>query len=260
MATFLLPLFVIGAGLLLEKLRPICAPSRREAALNVAYMLAFFLIQSLILPGVLGATTMAVKALGGGLVILPAEGFGLVLGALVYIAVMDFGEYIFHRAQHAIPALWAMHSLHHSDPAVNVSTAIRHFWLEQAIKSITVYLVVSVIFVPSPLIIGIYGAAAYYNYFSHMNLRIGFGRFVLLNSPQNHRIHHSTQPEHQGKNFAALFPIIDVMGGTYHRPAADEYPPTGLDDGDRPLSLAEAILWPARALLPRRRLLSTPAR
>jgi sterol desaturase/sphingolipid hydroxylase (fatty acid hydroxylase superfamily) len=245
---------------MLEKLRPICTPSRREASLNVAYMLAFVLIQSLILPVVLGATTTVVRALGGGLVVLPAEGFGLLLGAFVYIVVMDLGEYIFHRAQHAIPALWAMHSLHHSDPALNVSTAVRHFWLEQAIKSVTIYLLISLIFLPSPIIIGIYAAAAYYNYFSHMNVRVGFGRFVFLNSPQNHRIHHSTRPEHQGKNFAALFPIIDVIGGTYHRPHADEYPATGLNDGDRPISLTEAILWPARGLLPRRRLLSTLAR
>jgi sterol desaturase/sphingolipid hydroxylase (fatty acid hydroxylase superfamily) len=258
-AAFLLPLIVIGLGLLLEKLRPACAPSRREAAFNIAYMLAFVALQSLISPAVLGMTAMVVGAFGGGLVFLPAEGLGLLLGALAYVVVMDLGEYIFHRAQHAVPALWALHSLHHSDPAMNVSTAIRHFWLEQAIKSVTVYLVVSLIFVPSPIIIGIYGVAAYYNYFSHMNLRIGFGRFVFLNSPQNHRIHHSTQPQHQGKNFAALFPIIDVIGGTYHRPGADEYPATGLDDGDRPLSLVEAIFWPARGLLRQHRWFSSPA-
>jgi sterol desaturase/sphingolipid hydroxylase (fatty acid hydroxylase superfamily) len=83
----------------------------------------------------------------------------------------------------------------------------------------------------------------------HMNLRVGFGRFVLLNSPQYHRIHHSSQPSHRDKNFAALFPIFDVMGGTHYLPAADEYPATGLDDGDCPASLTEAIAWPARDML-----------
>ncbi len=139
-AAFLLPLLVIGVGLLLEKIRPACAPSHREAAFNVAYMLAFVALQSLISPAVLGMTAMVVGALGGGLLILPTEGVGLLLGALAYVVVMDLGEYVFHRVQHAIPALWALHSLHHSDPAMNVSTAIRHFWLEQAIKSVTVRL------------------------------------------------------------------------------------------------------------------------
>jgi sterol desaturase/sphingolipid hydroxylase (fatty acid hydroxylase superfamily) len=138
-------------------------------------------------------------------VILPAEGFGLIPAALAYIVTIDLLEYLFHRAQHAIPVLWAMHSLHHSDPAVNVSTTSRHFWLEQAIKSVTIYLAASLIFAASPMIIIIYAAVAYCNFFTHMNLRVGFGRFVLLNSPQNHRIHHSSEPLHRDKNFAALF-------------------------------------------------------
>jgi len=167
------------------------------------------------------------------------------------VVTVDFFEYLFHRAQHAIPALWAMHSLHHSDPAMNVSTASRHFWLEQAIKSVTIYLAVSLIFAASPLVILIYGLVAYYNFFSHMNLRVGFGRFMLLNSPQNHRIHHSSQPVHRDKNFAGMFPIFDVMGGTQYLPGADEYPATGLDDGDCPISLTEAVAWPVRAALRR---------
>lgn len=136
---------------------------------------------------------------------------------------------------------------------MNVSTAIRHFWLEQAIKSVSIYLVVSLIFVTSPTIIFIYALVSYYNFFSHMNLRIGFGRFVLLNSPQNHRIHHSAQLLHRDKNFAGLFPIFDVLGGTHYLPAADEYPATGLGDGDCPVTLTEAVLWPARGELRRRR-------
>jgi sterol desaturase/sphingolipid hydroxylase (fatty acid hydroxylase superfamily) len=250
-ATILLSLLGIGCGLLLERIRPVRGLPDRAAILNVAYMIAAALIQGAISPLVLGATAAVVSALGGGLLVLPAAGLGLVPAVVAYVVTVDFFEYLFHRAQHAVPALWAMHSLHHSDPAMNVSTASRHFWLEQAIKSVTIYLAVSLIFAASPLIILIYGLVAYYNFFPHMNLRVGFGRFALLNSPQNHRIHHSSQPVHRDKNFAGLFPIFDVMGGTQYRPAADEYPATGLDDGDCPVSLMEALAWPLRAALRR---------
>jgi sterol desaturase/sphingolipid hydroxylase (fatty acid hydroxylase superfamily) len=257
LAAILLSLLVIGCGLLLERIRPARGLPDRAAIFNVVYMMAAVFIQGAIAPLVLAGTATVVSALGGGLVALPAEGLGLVPAALAYVVTVDFLEYLFHRAQHAVPALWAMHSLHHSDPAMNVSTTSRHFWLEQAIKSVTIYLAVSLIFAASPLIILIYGVVSYYNFFTHMNLRVGFGRFVLLNSPQNHRIHHSSQPVHRDKNFAGLFPVFDLMGGTQYMPAADEYPATGLDDGDRPVSLTEAIAWPARGVL--RRGLRQPA-
>ena len=257
LVSILLSLIAIGCGLLLERMRPVRGLPDRAAIFNVVYMIAAALIQGAISPLVLGGTAAVVSALGGGLVALPAQGLGLVPAALAYVVTVDFFEYLFHRAQHAVPALWAMHSLHHSDPAMNVSTTSRHFWLEQAIKSVTIYLAVSLIFAASPLILLIYGVVSYYNFFPHMNLRVGFGRFVLLNSPQNHRIHHSSQPVHRDKNFAGLFPVFDLMGGTQYLPAADEYPATGLDDGDCPVSLTEAIAWPARGVL--RRGLRQPA-
>jgi sterol desaturase/sphingolipid hydroxylase (fatty acid hydroxylase superfamily) len=257
LATFLLSLLLIGCGLMLERIRPVCGLPDRAAIFNVVYLTASTFLQGVISPLVLAGTAIAVRAFGGGLVVLPAEGIGLVPAALAYIITLDLFEYLFHRAQHAIPALWAMHSLHHSDPAMNVSTTSRHFWLEQAIKSVTIYLAASLIFAASPVVIFIYAVASYYNFFPHMNLRVGFGRFVLLNSPQYHRIHHSRQLSHRDKNFAGLFPVFDVMGGTHYLPAADEYPATGLDDGDCPINLAEAMAWPARGLL--RRSLRQPA-
>ncbi len=251
LVTISLSLLAIGCGLLLERMRPARRLPERAAIFNVVYMIAATLLQGAISPLFLGGTAVVVGALGGGLLVLPSAGLGLVPAALAYVVTVDFFEYIFHRAQHAIPALWAMHSLHHSDPAMNVTTASRHFWLEQAIKSVTIYLAVSLIFVAPPLVILIYALVAYYNFFSHMNLRVGFGRFVLLNSPQNHRIHHSSQPAHRDKNFAGLFPIFDILGGTQYLPAADEYPATGLDDGDCPVSLKEAVAWPLRGALRR---------
>jgi sterol desaturase/sphingolipid hydroxylase (fatty acid hydroxylase superfamily) len=257
LAPFLLSLLLIGSGLLLERIRPACRAPGRAAIFNVAYMIASTFIQGVISPVILAGTAIVVRAFGGGLVVLPAQGLGLVLAAFAYIVTLDLFEYLFHRAQHAVPVLWAMHSLHHSDPAMNVSTTSRHFWLEQAIKSVTIYLAASLIFAAPPIIIFIYAVASYYNFFSHMNLRVGFGRFVLLNSPQYHRIHHSSQLSHRDRNFAGLFPVFDVLGGTHYLPSADEYPPTGLDDGECPANLAEAIAWPARGVL--RRGLRQPA-
>ncbi len=57
------------------------------------------------------------------------------LAVPIYVVVQDLGEYLFHRAQHAIPLLWTMHSLHHSDPDMSALTSTRHFWGDRLIKS-----------------------------------------------------------------------------------------------------------------------------
>ena len=76
---------------------------------------------------------------------------------------------------------------------------------------------------------------------NHANLRLNFGIFIpLISGPQWHRIHHSIEPEHQDKNFAAFFPFIDIIFGTYYRPQKDEYPDTGLVE-----ETAESDLWGA---------------
>jgi sterol desaturase/sphingolipid hydroxylase (fatty acid hydroxylase superfamily) len=194
-----------------------------------------------------GLITLAVNGAGGGLVVLPSTGLGLVFGAAIYLVAMDLGEYAFHRAQHAIPALWAMHSLHHSDPHFDSTTSARHFWLEPAIKSVTVWLMVGLTFKASPAIVVIYAAATYYNVVIHSNTRLHLGRASwLVNSPAYHRLHHSASPEHWNCNYAALLPVFDLVFGGYRRPGALERPRTGLETGEAPRGMLEAAVWPLR--------------
>jgi sterol desaturase/sphingolipid hydroxylase (fatty acid hydroxylase superfamily) len=153
-----------------------------------------------------------------------------------YLVVHDLGEYLFHRAQHRIPALWAMHALHHSDPSMSVLTTQRHFWGEPLIKTLTVWSAASLIVSPTPLLVLGYALLSLWNFVAHSALRIDFGRWSwLLNSPAYHRRHHSSLPEHYDSNFAALFPIFDVIAGSY-------FPPTGLDR--KPEGAADLALWP----------------
>ncbi len=52
----------------------------------------------------------------------------------------------------------------------------------------------------------------------------------ILVTPQVHRIHHSTEPAHHNRNFADLFPVLDIIFGTYEKPAKGEFAGTGIDD------------------------------
>jgi sterol desaturase/sphingolipid hydroxylase (fatty acid hydroxylase superfamily) len=245
----LVSLFCVLIGFSIERALTARPPRLSAIAFNLVYSAMASTIQALLRPAAVAITGLVAAAGGGGLIALPDRGWQLAPALAGYILAMDFGEYLFHRAQHRIPALWAMHSLHHSDPDMNISTTARHFWAEHALKSLTVYLAVGLIFKANPTILGGYGLIGFYNYFAHMKVRVGFGRFsMLLNAPLYHRIHHSMNPADENLNFAALFPIFDVIWGSYRAPARHECPATGLASRETPASLLEAVFWPFRGL------------
>jgi sterol desaturase/sphingolipid hydroxylase (fatty acid hydroxylase superfamily) len=238
----------------LERLWPAHLKRDRLQGVGLAAFLALALGQFAATPALGGLTTAAVNAAGGGLIALPARGWGWWAGLAAYFLAMDLGEYLFHRAQHAIPAMWAMHSLHHSDRAFDSATAVRHFWLEPAIKTVTIWLAVGVLFKTPYSIQAVYIVASFYHFVVHSNTRIDYGRWSwVLNAPGYHRIHHSDAPEHFDVNFASLFPIYDVLSGTYRPLRRGERIQTGLDTGEEPLNLADVLSWPVRGRLPRLR-------
>ena len=52
--------------------------------------------------------------------LLPWLGDNVLASFLVYFVLYDFAAYWLHRAQHAIPWWWALHSLHHSQRRMTV--------------------------------------------------------------------------------------------------------------------------------------------
>ena len=165
------------------------------------------------------------------------------LGATIFILIGDMFAYLFHRAQHAIPFMWAMHSLHHSDESMNVTTTERHFWGDAFLKSVTTFPLAALVIHPTPPMILLNIILLNWNYVAHANIKWTLGRWSwLIICPAYHRRHHSALPEHFNSNYAAIFPIWDVIAGSYY-PAYD-YPPTGLPE--KPGGFSDAILWPLR--------------
>jgi lathosterol oxidase len=63
----------------------------------------------------------------------------------------------------------------------------------------------------------------------------------LVADNRYHFIHHSRDPRHFNSNFAAIFPVIDVMFGTWRKPGRG-LPETGLDGQLAPSTLAGYLL------------------
>jgi sterol desaturase/sphingolipid hydroxylase (fatty acid hydroxylase superfamily) len=97
----------------------------------------------------------------------------------------------------------------------------------------------------TPHFIAIFVMFRIWGFVNHANVRLNFGGLTpIISGPQWHRIHHSIYTEHHDKNFAAFFPFIDILFGTYYQPRKDEYPSTGLLPEDRANNLLGATVAP----------------
>src|SRR6185503_11638722 len=50
------------------------------------------------------------------------------------ILALELAWYVTHRSLHKFPALWPFHAVHHSDPAVDVTTTVRQHPVEGIIR------------------------------------------------------------------------------------------------------------------------------
>jgi sterol desaturase/sphingolipid hydroxylase (fatty acid hydroxylase superfamily) len=243
---------IMMIGRQLEKKWPIVPNLPRAKVLMDIKLVAFmFFMNWLIKPLVAVSSAALINAAGGGLIELPSDTWWrFAISVLVFLVVSDFYAYWYHRMSHKIPALWAMHSFHHSAEALTYITGARHLWMESAFN-LAILPATSLLFKAQPEIIMATIAIGFLpNSCAHLNVRVQLGWFsTWLNSPQWHRIHHSTDPRHFDKNFAAVFPIWDLVFGTAWIPAKDEFPPAGLVPDEQP-GFYDALIWPFRKTRP----------
>lgn len=240
---------VYGIGMAIEFFRPAQQNQpARDIVFNLLYTVIFVFVSAFLVRSTSWIIEPIVSWAGGPLLSYDfGEGWWAELAyGLSFFVIFDFFYYWFHRFQHQSKVLWAQHKLHHSEESLNVTTGNRHHWLENWLR-------IFVILIPMQWLIElkagslgmIWATLLLWGYFIHMNLRLNLGPLTpILAGPQLHRIHHSSLPQHQDKNFAAFFPVYDMIFGTYWRPAKDEYPATGLFSGQNMNNLRDANFGP----------------
>lgn len=246
-------LVVCMVGLVIERFRPF---DQRQPINDVA----FNIVQSAILilaTTFLYAWTMPYirplyTAYGGPIIefTFPDNRWGEFGYAVTFFFIFDFFYYWFHRFQHTWSVFWQQHKLHHSEESLNVTTTMRHHWLEDWLRIFIVILPMSWLFKLHHGQVGlIWAAVLLWGYFIHLNLNLRLGWLsYVISGPVYHRIHHSSLPQHQDKNFAAFFPIWDIIfGSAYFPKKEEEAPPTGLSSGERITNHWQANVGPFKA-------------
>jgi sterol desaturase/sphingolipid hydroxylase (fatty acid hydroxylase superfamily) len=241
-------------GMLVERLLVAKTPGpsyRQNVILNLFCTVLYFAAETVIGAFFAFFLSKLVRTLpGAGALALPApERLTISYAAgctMLWLVITDFFLYWWHRLQHTYTWLWAEHEVHHSEEHLNVTSAYRHHWLEAPFKTIAVVAPLTYLLQPIPVIAPmVYFVGFGLTCFAHMNARIGFGRLNwLLLTPQMHRIHHSREPRHHDRNLAFIFPLWDVLFGTYYHPSPAEYPETGLASGHRLDTFWRTSAWP----------------
>lgn len=239
---------VVYGSRILEKRWPIADVPRAEFRDDWVAVIVSVGLEHLMAPiAAISAGAIATYA-GLGWIKLPTEGYWWYVSLAIVVVALDLYKYTFHRLQHAIPFLWAMHSFHHSANGVTFITGARHFWLERVMSDAFLPILAILFRIPPDMAITVGFIFFIPDACAHLNVRIPLGRFVTwINNPQWHRIHHSIHPEHRDKNFAAFFPLLDILFGTAWVPKPGEYPATGLVPAER-VDFINSVIWPIRHL------------
>ncbi|HEY1941951.1 MAG TPA: sterol desaturase family protein [Roseiarcus sp.] len=258
LTVILLIVAMIAFARILERRWPIAVTPVSESIEDWKLVSINLVLTTLLAPITTVSSGIILSTLGHGWIRLPTDGYWYFVSIIILAVISDLYTYIFHRLQHAVPFLWAMHSFHHSANSLTFVTGARHLWMERVMSSAVLPIIPILFQVPPDMQIIVSLIHFFPDTCAHLNVRFPMGRMItVLNSPQWHRIHHSVMPEHRDKNFASLLPLWDILFGTAWIPKPDEYPVTGLDPPVR-VSALEGVIWPFRHLrLPTKRI-ATP--
>jgi len=183
--------------------------------------------------------------------------------SLVSLLFYDFVFFLTHYAFHKVPALWAIHKVHHSAEVLTPLTRYReHFiagpvWLAgQALSfglaaGIFAYLFSGNITEATLLNISFFFLLFGFNgSFRHYHVQFHYPRWLSkwLQSPAMHHVHHSYLEPHWDKNLSVITSLWDRLFGTLYIPEKDEYTPWGIghETQDEHRSLLQNVTGPFR--------------
>lgn len=168
------------------------------------------------------------------------------------LLVRGFISFFTHYLMHMVPVLWRVHRVHHLDTELDVSSTVRFHPLEFVVALVPGVSIV-VAFGLTPLVLMFYELLdVMVTLWSHSNLRLPqtvdkLLRYLVV-TPDLHRVHHSVWKPETNSNFGAVFPIWDLVFGTFQATPRDghERMRLGLDgvrgrEAHRPLWLLGSV-------------------
>lgn len=135
------------------------------------------------------------------------------------MVLLDLVVYMQHVLNHAVPALWRLHMMHHADLDFDLTTGLRFHPIEIVI-SMGFKLSAVAVLGPPPLAVLLFETVLNAtSLFGHGNIhipqRIDRVLRLLVVTPDMHRVHHSVIIKETNSNFGFNLPWWDRLFGTY---------------------------------------------
>jgi len=139
-------------------------------------------------------------------------------GLLTFV-LFDLWMYVWRRMNHQLPFLWRFHQVHHTDPALDSTTALRFHPVEVLIST-ALNCVLMIALGMSLEVFALYKSVmVVVILFHHSNLRISphldsWLRWVIV-PPSLHRVHHSNLRWETDSDYGTIFSFWDQLFGSY---------------------------------------------
>ena len=166
---------------------------------------------------------------------------------VAFLLLADLLGYLMHRLLHR-SRLWRIHAVHHSSTEVDWLSSVRVHPLNDVLIRLAQAVPIVLIGFDPTLVAAYVPIFLFYGILVHANVAWDFGplRYVLA-SPHFHRWHHAAEDDGLNRNFAGMFPFIDLAFGTFHMPRDRQPERFGIPDGDVPPGLWGQVSYPFRS-------------
>ena len=135
------------------------------------------------------------------------------------ILLLDGLLYLMHRANHKIGLLWRFHRVHHSDPEMDATTAMRFHTGEILISSALRLAVIPLLGITLWQLLVYESLMLPVILFHHSNVyfpeKVDRWLRALVVSPSIHRVHHSRIRVETDSNYSIIFSFWDRICGTF---------------------------------------------
>jgi len=163
---------------------------------------------------------------------------------VIFLIGEDIILYWTHRWFHGAK-MWKYHAVHHSSEELEWISAARFHPINLFLGSVAADVIMLFAGI-SPNVFLILGPlTTAHSAFVHANLDWTLGPFkYVIASPVFHRWHHTAAERGGEKNFAATFPILDVIFGTFYMPAGELPDRYGIADRTFPEGFGAQLVHP----------------
>ena len=162
------------------------------------------------------------------------------------VVLADGLDYWRHRWMHTSSWLWHVHALHHSVEHLNVLKSGRGHFLDMFFRNLLCYAPLALIGVPREVMLAYAAAVTIFGPVAHANVSLRVPAFLhrWVMTPQVHHIHHARPQALSCSNYANVFPIWDILFGTYEHPGEQPHFEYGIEEDTIPSDILGQTLAP----------------